>query len=61
MNQANAASGIGAATAAHFHARGDHVLPVDRRRHRTPASEYADCDLARPDDIAHLMSRIGSG
>jgi NAD(P)-dependent dehydrogenase (short-subunit alcohol dehydrogenase family) len=56
-----AASGIGAATAAHFHALGDHVLAVDRRPHATPASEYADCDLARPEDIAGLLSRIGSG
>jgi NAD(P)-dependent dehydrogenase (short-subunit alcohol dehydrogenase family) len=56
-----AASGIGAATAAHFHARGDYVLAVDRRRHRSPASEYAQCDLAHPDDIADLLSRIGSG
>ena len=56
-----AASGIGAATAAHFHARGDYVLAVDRRRHRTPASEYGTCDLTHPDDIADLLNRIGSG
>jgi NAD(P)-dependent dehydrogenase (short-subunit alcohol dehydrogenase family) len=56
-----AASGIGAATAAHFHARGDHVLAVDRRQHDTPASEYVCCDLAHPDEIADLLSQIGSG
>ena len=56
-----AASGIGAAAATHFHARGDHVLAIDRRQHRTPASEYETCDLAHPDDIADLLSRIGSG
>ena len=55
-----AASGIGAATAAHFHHRGDHVLAVDRRRHSTPASEYADCDLANPSEIAALLNGIGS-
>ena len=54
-----AASGIGAATAAHFHHRGDHVLAVDRHRHSTPASEYADCDLANPSEIEALVSRIG--
>jgi NAD(P)-dependent dehydrogenase (short-subunit alcohol dehydrogenase family) len=56
-----AASGIGAAAAEHFHARGDHVLAVDLCQHRTPASEYATCDLACPDEIAGLLRRIGSG
>jgi NAD(P)-dependent dehydrogenase (short-subunit alcohol dehydrogenase family) len=56
-----AASGIGAATAAHFHARGDYVLAVDRRQHRTPASEYVDCDLSKPEQISDLAHRIGGG
>jgi NAD(P)-dependent dehydrogenase (short-subunit alcohol dehydrogenase family) len=56
-----AASGIGAATAAHFHARGDYVLAVDRRQHQTPASEYVDCDLSKPEQISDLAHRIGGG
>ena len=56
-----AGSGIGAAVAAHFHDRGDHVLAVDVREHQTPASEYAQCDLRDAAGISALLSRIGSG
>ncbi|MCV7317007.1 SDR family oxidoreductase [Mycolicibacillus parakoreensis] len=55
------ASGIGAATAAHFHRRGDHVLSVDVRRHRTPASQHACCDLRDAGAIADFADRIGTG
>ena len=55
-----AASGIGAATATHLHHRGDYDLAVDRRRHDTPASDYADCDLANPSEIRALLDGIGS-
>jgi NAD(P)-dependent dehydrogenase (short-subunit alcohol dehydrogenase family) len=54
-----AASGIGAATATHFHECGDQVLAVDRRRHNTPASDFADCDLSRPSEIRALLTQIG--
>jgi NAD(P)-dependent dehydrogenase (short-subunit alcohol dehydrogenase family) len=56
-----AGSGIGAAAAAHFHATGDHVLAVDCRPHRTPASENEQCDLRDADAIERLLTRIGSG
>jgi NAD(P)-dependent dehydrogenase (short-subunit alcohol dehydrogenase family) len=56
-----AASGIGAATAARLHSRGDFVLAVDRRQHDTPASEYADCDLSKPESISRFISSIGTG
>jgi NAD(P)-dependent dehydrogenase (short-subunit alcohol dehydrogenase family) len=56
-----AASGIGAAVATHFHARGDHVLAVDVRDHQTPASEHLQCDLADADSIDALLGSIGSG
>ncbi|MDH6197090.1 NAD(P)-dependent dehydrogenase (short-subunit alcohol dehydrogenase family) [Mycobacterium frederiksbergense] len=54
-----AGSGIGAATAAHFFERGDHVLAVDLRPNNTPASQHATCDLRDPSDIARLLSEIG--
>ncbi len=53
------ASGIGAATAAHFHRRGDYVLSVDVRPHSTPASQHACCDLRDATAIAALTDRIG--
>lgn len=56
-----AGSGIGAATAAHFHERGDHVLAVDIRPGETPASRHEQCDLRDPAAIAALLERIGSG
>lgn len=56
-----AGSGIGAATAAHFHERGDHVLAVDLRQGETPAAEYATCDLRDAGDIARFLSEIGHG
>src|SRR5690625_4270148 len=55
------ASGIGAAAAAHFHRRGDHVRSVDVRRHRTPASQHACCDLRDAGAIADFADRIGTG
>ncbi|KUI09716.1 short-chain dehydrogenase [Mycolicibacterium acapulense] len=55
-----AGSGIGAAVATHFHDRGDHVLAVDVRDHRTPASESARCDLRDPAAIRGLLDSIGS-
>jgi hypothetical protein len=36
------------------------VLAVDRRQHRTPASEYADCDLTKPEQITSLTNQIGA-
>ncbi|RDH79484.1 SDR family NAD(P)-dependent oxidoreductase [Mycolicibacterium moriokaense] len=54
-----AGSGIGAATSAHFHSHGDHVLAVDVRPCETPASQHEVCDLRDRDDIAGLLGRIG--
>ena len=56
-----AGSGIGAATAAHFHNLGDHVLAVDVRPSETPASAHARCDLRDPNSIDELLGEIGSG
>lgn len=56
-----AGSGIGAATAAHFHSRGDHVLAVDLKPNATPASEHRQVDLRDPAAIAALLDDIGSG
>jgi NAD(P)-dependent dehydrogenase (short-subunit alcohol dehydrogenase family) len=56
-----AGSGIGAAVAAHFHDRGDHVLAVDVRDHQTSASEYRQCDLRDAASITALLAEIGSG
>ena len=56
-----AGSGIGAAVATHFHERGDHVLAVDVRSHRTPASEHAQCDLRDADRVNELLGQIGTG
>ncbi|MGE2726036.1 coniferyl-alcohol dehydrogenase [Mycolicibacterium pulveris] len=56
-----AGSGIGAATAAHFHDQGDHVLAVDVREHDTPATERARCDLRDATSIRALLDRIGPG
>jgi NAD(P)-dependent dehydrogenase (short-subunit alcohol dehydrogenase family) len=56
-----AGSGIGAAVAAHFHDRGDHVLAVDVREHQTPASRYLQCDLRDAASINALLAEIGSG
>ncbi|MGW4365850.1 coniferyl-alcohol dehydrogenase [Nocardia takedensis] len=54
-----AGSGIGAATAAHFHERGDHVLAVDLRATETPAAQHELCDLRDAKAIAALLERIG--
>lgn len=56
-----AGSGIGAATAAHFHRDGDFVLAVDVRAHQTPASEHLRCDLRDAAAIAELLGQIGDG
>ncbi|AGB22486.1 dehydrogenase of unknown specificity, short-chain alcohol dehydrogenase like protein [Mycobacterium sp. JS623] len=55
-----AGSGIGAAVAKQFHDRGDHVLAVDVREHKTPATEYAQCDLRDAGSINALLGQIGS-
>jgi NAD(P)-dependent dehydrogenase (short-subunit alcohol dehydrogenase family) len=56
-----AGSGIGAATAAHFHGCGDHVLAVDVRPCETPAAEHAVCDLRDAAGIREFLGGIGSG
>jgi NAD(P)-dependent dehydrogenase (short-subunit alcohol dehydrogenase family) len=56
-----AGSGIGAATAAHFFGRGDHVLAVDLRASETPASQHLQCDLRNAEEIGALLDRIGEG
>ncbi|MEU6562420.1 coniferyl-alcohol dehydrogenase [Nocardia nova] len=56
-----AGSGIGAATAAHFHDSGDHVLAIDLRDNDTPASRHERCDLRDPSAIAALLERIEPG
>ncbi|MEV6337768.1 coniferyl-alcohol dehydrogenase [Nocardia vinacea] len=56
-----AGSGIGAATAAHFHHSGDHVLAVDLRPNETPAAQHEQCDLRDGAAIAALLERIGPG
>lgn len=56
-----AGSGIGAATAAHFHAAGEHVLAVDLRDNDTPAAEHRRCDLRDPASIAALLADAGDG
>ncbi|OJZ68980.1 short-chain dehydrogenase [Mycobacterium paraffinicum] len=56
-----AGSGIGAATAAHFHAAGDHVLAVDRDNRDVTASEYAELDLRDSSSIADLAARLDQG
>jgi NAD(P)-dependent dehydrogenase (short-subunit alcohol dehydrogenase family) len=56
-----AGSGIGAATAAHFHRRGDHVLAVDVRESETPASQHLQCDLRDVDSIGELLAQVGGG
>ncbi len=56
-----AGSGIGAATAAHFHDSGDHVLAIDLRDNDTPATRHEQCDLRDPSAIAALLERIEPG
>ncbi|MFD4459708.1 SDR family oxidoreductase [Nocardia sp. NPDC058480] len=55
-----AGSGIGAATATHFHEQGDHVLAVDLHANDTPATQHEQCDLRDASDIAALLDRIGA-
>jgi hypothetical protein len=42
------------------HDRGDHVLKVNVRPHRTPASDYAQCDLRDAASVNALVGHIGS-
>ncbi|MGW5076884.1 coniferyl-alcohol dehydrogenase [Rhodococcus sp. NPDC004095] len=56
-----AGSGIGAATAAHFHRQGHHVLAVDARENTTPASEHRRCDLRDKASVDALLADIGDG
>ncbi|MEE3849604.1 coniferyl-alcohol dehydrogenase [Gordonia sp. LSe1-13] len=56
-----AGSGIGAATAARFHDRGDHVLAVDIKPNQTPATEHRQVDLRDAESIRELVDSIGSG
>jgi NAD(P)-dependent dehydrogenase (short-subunit alcohol dehydrogenase family) len=56
-----AASGIGAATASLFRANGDYVLAVDRRPGDSPSDDFVEVDLRNPDDIASLLSDMGTG
>ncbi|MEU4312294.1 coniferyl-alcohol dehydrogenase [Nocardia sp. NPDC024068] len=55
-----AGSGIGAATAAHYHRAGDFILAVDLRPGDTPASRHEQCDLRDAAAIDELLKRIGS-
>lgn len=54
-----AGSGIGAATAAHFHERGDHVLAVDLRPDGAAASDHVQLDLRDATQIETLLGTIG--
>jgi len=56
-----AGSGIGAATAAHFHAAGDHVLAVDRNNQEVTASDYVELDLRDSSAIADLAASLDQG
>ncbi|WP_329407691.1 SDR family oxidoreductase [Nocardia vinacea] len=56
-----AGSGIGAATAAHFHHNGDHVLAADLRPTKAQAAQHEQCDLRDATAIAALLDRIGPG
>jgi NAD(P)-dependent dehydrogenase (short-subunit alcohol dehydrogenase family) len=56
-----AGSGIGAATAAHFHNLGDHVLAVDVRASETPASQHLQCDLQDAHSVGELLAQVGGG
>ncbi|MGW5382625.1 coniferyl-alcohol dehydrogenase [Nocardia sp. NPDC003963] len=56
-----AGSGIGAATAAHYHRQGDFVLAVDLRASDTPATRHERCDLRDAAAIDGLLERIGTG
>ncbi|WAC57091.1 coniferyl-alcohol dehydrogenase [Gordonia sp. SL306] len=56
-----AGSGIGAATAAHFHGRGDHVLAVDIKPNDTPAAEHREVDLRDGAAVTALLGSMGSG
>lgn len=53
-----AGSGIGAATAEHFHTRGDHVLAVDVKPNHTLAAESRQCDLRDAGDIHALLDDL---
>ncbi|SRX81089.1 coniferyl-alcohol dehydrogenase [Mycolicibacterium parafortuitum] len=56
-----AGSGIGAATARWFQARGDHVLAVDARPRSLPVAEWLVCDLRDHDQVDAALAQIGTG
>ncbi|NLE78471.1 MAG: SDR family NAD(P)-dependent oxidoreductase, partial [Rhodococcus sp.] len=56
-----AGSGIGAATAAHYHEQGDHVLAVDLRPDAAQASQHIRCDLRDAAQIRAVLDTIGDG
>ncbi|BBY78293.1 3-alpha-hydroxysteroid dehydrogenase [Mycolicibacterium parafortuitum] len=56
-----AGSGIGAATAQWFQARGDHVLAVDARPRSLPVAEWLVCDLRDTGQIDATLAQIGTG
>ncbi|MGV9801918.1 SDR family oxidoreductase [Mycobacterium sp. NPDC003449] len=56
-----AGSGIGAATAAHFHDRGDFVAAVDVRTGETPATLHLTCDLRDPASVDEALRELGTG
>ncbi|MEB3062931.1 SDR family oxidoreductase [[Mycobacterium] zoologicum] len=56
-----AGSGIGAAAAAHFYSRGDHVLAVDVRPQQTPATQHVRCDLRDAGAIAKFTGGLDDG
>ena len=56
-----AGSGIGAATAEHFHDRGDFVAAIDIRTGDTPASRHLTCDLRDPNSVNETLTELGDG
>lgn len=56
-----AGSGIGAATAEHFHARGDVVAAIDIRTGDAPATRHLTCDLRDPDSVENALESLGDG
>ncbi len=56
-----AASGIGAASAAHLAALGARVLAVDRQQPAQPVGEFFQADLADPASIERLVAALPAG
>lgn len=56
-----AGSGIGAATAAHYHRGGHEVVAVDLGPNDTPASRHLICDLRDAGSVDRLLGELGSG